>query len=48
MKHLKLFENFEVVEPILHGEPLNKVEIKILGRYNVLCPELILKDDNYY
>ena len=49
MKHLKLFENFEVVKPILHGgDPLNDVEVNILKRFNVLCPEYILKEDNYY
>ena len=48
MKHLRLFESFEVVEPILYGDPLNNKEINFLKEYNVLCPEWILKDDNYY
>jgi len=48
MKHIKLFENFEVVEPIKYGEPLNNKEINFLKGYNVMCPEFILKDDNYY
>ena len=48
MKHIKLFENFEVVEPIRYGEPLNNKEVNFLKGYNILCPELILKDDNYY
>ena len=48
MKHLKLFESFEVVEPIIDGEPLNNREINFLREYNVMCPEFILKDDNYY
>jgi hypothetical protein len=48
MKHLKLFENFEVVEPIKYGESLNQKEINFLKEYNIPCPEWILKDDNYY
>ena len=48
MKHIKLFESFEVVEPIIYGHPLNDKEINFLKGYNVLCPEFILKDDNYY
>ena len=48
MKYLKLFENFEVVDPINYGEPLNTKEINFLEGYNIPCPELILKDDNYY
>jgi hypothetical protein len=48
MKHLKLFENFEIVEPIKYGEPLNNKEVNFLEGYNVMCPEFILKDDNYY
>jgi hypothetical protein len=48
MKHLKLFENFEVVKPIIFGDPLNYKEIKFLEGYNIPCPEFILKDDNYY
>ena len=48
MKHIKLFESFEVVEPIIYGHPLNNKEINILKGYNVMCPEFILKDDNYY
>ena len=48
MKHLTLFESFEVVDPINHGEPLNNKEINFLQGYNVMCPEWILKDDNYY
>ena len=48
MKHLKLFENFEVVEPIKYGESLNSKEIKFLEGYNIPFPEFILKDDNYY
>ena len=48
MKHLSLFESFEIVEPINYGERLNNREINILHGYNVFCPELILKDDNYY
>ena len=48
MKHIKLFENFEVVEPIKYGEPLNNREINFLKGYNIIFPEWILKDDNYY
>ena len=48
MKRIKLFENFEIVEPITYGESLNDREINILKGYNVMCPEFILKDDNYY
>ena len=48
MKHLKLFESFEIVEPIKYGEPLNNREINFLKGYNIMCPEFILKDDNYY
>ena len=48
MKKIKLFESFEVFEPINHGEPLNNREINFLQGYNVMCPEFILKDDNYY
>jgi hypothetical protein len=48
MKHLKLFESFEIVDPIKYGEPLNNKEINFLKGYNVMCPEFILKDDNYY
>jgi hypothetical protein len=48
MKHLKLFESFEIVEPIEYGEPLNNREINFLKGYNVMCPEFIQKDDNYY
>jgi hypothetical protein len=48
MIYLKLFENFEVVEPIKYGEPLNNKEINFLQGYNIMCPEWILKDDNYY
>ena len=48
MKNIKLFESFEVVEPINYGEPLNNKEINILKGYNVMCPEFIQKDDNYY
>jgi len=48
MKHIKLFESFEIVDPIKYGEPLNNKEINFLKRYNVMCPEWILKDDNYY
>jgi hypothetical protein len=48
MKHIKLFESFEIVDPIKYGEPLNVREINFLNRYNVMCPEWILKDDNYY
>ena len=48
MKHLALFENFEVVEPIKYGDPLNNKEINFLKGYNIMCPEWILKDDNYY
>jgi len=48
MKHLKLFENFEIVDPIKYGEPLNNREINFLQGYNIMCPEFILKDDNYY
>jgi hypothetical protein len=48
VKHLKLFENFEVVEPIKYGDPLNSKEIKFLEGFNIPCPEFILKDDNYY
>jgi hypothetical protein len=48
MKHLKLFESFEVVEPVKYGEPLNNKEINFLKGYNIICPEWILKDDNYY
>jgi len=49
MNHIKLFENFEIVEqPINYGEPLNNREINFLEGYNIMCPEFILKDDNYY
>jgi hypothetical protein len=48
MKHIKLFESFEIVDPIKYGEPLNVREINFLNGYNVMCPEWILKDDNYY
>ena len=48
MVYLKLFENFEIVEPINYGEPLNNKEISFLKGYNIICPEFILKDDNYY
>jgi len=48
MKHIKLFENFEIVYPIKYGEPLNNKEINFLEGYNIMCPEWILKDDNYY
>jgi len=48
MKHLKLFESFEIVEPIKYGETLNNKEINFLKGYNIMCPEFILKDDNYY
>ena len=48
MIHLKLFESFEITEPILYGNPLNNKEINILKGYNVMYPEWILKDDNYY
>jgi len=48
MKHLKIFENFEVVDPIRYGEPLNNREINFLKGYNVMYPEWVLKDDNYY
>jgi len=48
MKHIKLFESFEIVDPIKYGEPLNNREINFLKGYNVMCPEFIQKDDNYY
>ena len=48
MKRIKLFESFEIVDPIKDGQPLNNREINILHGYNVFCPEWILKDDNYY
>ena len=48
MNHLRLFENFEIVDPIKYGEPLNNREITFLREYNVLCPEWISKDDGYY
>ena len=48
MKHISLFENFEIVEPIIDGELLNNKEINFLEGYNIMCPEFILKDDNYY
>jgi len=48
MKHLKLFESFEIVEPIKYGEPLNNKEINFLKECNIMCPEWILKDDGYY
>ena len=48
MKHLKLFESFEIVDPIRYGNPLNNKEINFLKGYNVMCPEFIQKDDNYY
>jgi hypothetical protein len=48
MKHIALFENFEIVDPIIHGEHLNNKEINFLQGYNIMCPEWILKDDNYY
>ena len=46
--YIKLFENFEVVEPIKYGDPLNNKEINFLKGYNIMCPEFIQKDDNYY
>ena len=48
MEHIKLFEDFDIVDPIKYGEPLNNREINFLKGYNVICPEFILKDDNYY
>ena len=48
MKYIKIFENFEVVEPIKYGDPLNPKEIKFLEGFNIPCLELILKDDGYY
>jgi len=48
MKHIKLFENFEIVDPIIYGEPLNNKELNFLKGYNIMCPEFIQKDDNYY
>jgi len=48
MNYIKLFENFEVVEPILHGYSLNSRELAFLEMYDIPCPEFILKDDNYY
>ena len=48
MKHIRLFESFEIVDPIKDGQPLNNREINILRGYNIMCPEFILKDDNYY
>jgi hypothetical protein len=48
MKYIKLFENFEIVYPIKYGEPLNNKEINFLKGYNIIFPEWILKDDNYY
>jgi hypothetical protein len=48
MNYIKLFENFEVVEPIRFGDPLNNKELTLLERYDIPCPEFILKDDNYY
>ena len=48
MRHLRLFENFEVVEPIKYGDPLNNKEINFLKGYDVMCPEWISKDDGYY
>ena len=48
MKYIKVFENFEIVDPINYGEPLNNKEINFLQEYNIMCPEWILKDDNYY
>jgi hypothetical protein len=48
MKYIKLFENFEVVEPIIHGDDLNSREISYLEQYGVYCPEYIKKDDGYY
>jgi hypothetical protein len=35
MKHIKLFENFEIAEPIGFGEPLNSKEIKLLEGYKL-------------
>ena len=46
MKHIKLFENFEVAEPIRFGDSLNQKELTILEKYNIPCPELIKKDDS--
>ena len=48
MKHLALFESFEITEPIKYGDPLNNKEINFLKGYNIMCPEFIQKDDNYY
>ncbi len=49
MKHIKLFEGFEIVEPIKNGDTLSQREIAYLGDKGVLCPEeFILKDDGYY
>jgi hypothetical protein len=48
MKHLKLFENFEITQPLRYGDPLNQKEINFLEGYNIMCSEFILKDDNYY
>jgi hypothetical protein len=39
MKHIKLFENFEVVYPIKYGDPLNSKEISYLEQYGVHLPE---------
>ena len=49
MKHLKLFENFEIDEPLPHGEPLNHIQLKLIEKYKmIICPEYIQTDDNYY
>jgi len=39
MKHIKLFESFEIAEPIKYGgEPLNNKELNFLQGYNIMCP----------
>ena len=48
MKHVTLFESFEIIDPIDYGEILNTREINFLQEYNVMYPEWIKKDDNYY
>ena len=44
-----LFENFEIVDPIyFDGQPLNKTELDIIKRSNIMYHEWIKKDDGYY
>jgi hypothetical protein len=50
MRHIKLFEGFEIDKPLPDGwgKPLSKREILYLKEYDFICPEFILKDDGYY